>query len=103
MNWKQLYALATPQERLEAVLLMLQRLEARQELVVVTIDLRRILMRVAFIGILGMLTLTTAFITLQAEPDLAVPILTAYLATLFAVFAFKPRRTAPVIRAVHYV
>lgn len=102
MNWKQLYALATPQERLEFALRMLRHIEARREVVVVYLDMRRILMRVVILGILAMLTLTTAFITYQSHA-LAAPALTAYLIGFLALFAFKPRRSPPILRTVHYV
>lgn len=103
MNWKQLYASATPAERLEAVQLMLRILEARPEIVIVYIDLRRILLRGAFLGIFGMITLTTAFITLQADSTLEVPSLVMYFVTFFSIFAFKTRRSSPVVQTVHYV
>lgn len=103
MNWKQLYTLATPEERLDLALRMIRRIEARHEVVIVAIDLRRILMRSAFLGILGMLTFTTAIITAQADPALAAPTLTAYLMAFFAVFAFKSKKTAPLIHTAHYV
>lgn len=102
MNWKQLYALATPQERREIALHLLMHIEARREVVVVYLDLRRILMRVVILGILAMLTLTTAFITYQAHA-LAAPALTAYLIGFLALFAFKPRRSPPILQAVYYV
>lgn len=103
MNWKQLYASATPAERLETLLLMLHVLEARPEIVIVYIDLRRILLRGAFLGILAMLTLTSAFITLRADPLLVAFTVTLYLAGFFIVCAFKRRKTAPLIQTAHYL
>lgn len=93
MNWKQLFMIATPEERLEVVLLMLRAIEARPEVIVVYIDLRRILLRSMFLGILGMLTLTTAFITLTGEPIMAGTTLTVYICIILALVALKPKQS----------
>lgn len=103
MNWKQLYSLSTPEERLEAVKLMLRTIETRSGGMVVYIDLQRILLRASFLGILGVLTLTTTIITAQAEPALILPVISAYLVILFVIFTFKPRKSVPVVQTVHYV
>lgn len=98
MNWKQLYSRSTPDDRFEAVILMLRTIETRREVVVVYIDLRRILLRAMFIGILGMLTFTTTIITAKAEPILAAPIITLYLATIFSLLLLKSQK-----QTAHYL
>lgn len=101
MNWKQLHNLSSPEERLEAALLMRRAIEARREAISIYIDLRRILMRAGVIGILAMLTLTAAFITAKGEPALVAPVLSLYILTCFALLLFKPRKQeAHFVRAV---
>lgn len=92
MNWKQLHTTCTPAERLEAVLLMLRAIEMRPEVVVIYIDVRKILLRLASLGMLGLLTLASAFITLHGDPALVAPALTFYLTAFLYIFIVKTKR-----------
>jgi len=95
MNWKQLFNRSTPEERLEAVALMLRVIEARREAVMIHIDLRRILLRLTSLGVLGVVTLAAAFITLHGEPALVAPALTFYIAAFLFIFTTKIRKPEP--------
>jgi hypothetical protein len=92
MNWKQLYARSSPEERLDLALHMLNRIETRREAVIITIDIRRKFLRAMFVGILGILTFTTAIITAKAEPELIVPSITAYIMGFFMILVWKPKK-----------
>lgn len=115
MNWKQLYNLATPEERLTAVIHMLRAIEARQKKIIIVRGrlvrekrgpflgahfindrrrlrprLKQIIARLAFISILLFVSITTWLFVIYAPPQLAAPALLLHLLGLTAVLSIKP-------------
>lgn len=112
MNWKQLHTSATPEERLELLLHMLQTIEARQRRLVFTghrwvrnrrghfpgahfLNDRR---RHTRARVASLLTFVTVLVTVSAvtwaaalaSPQSAGPILFFHITALLGVLAFKP-------------
>jgi hypothetical protein len=113
MNWKQLHASSTHQERLEAILHMLRVLEARQRRWVLVrgrliLERRRaqaahwlndrrgryawsrIIIPLTFILTLLTVSIATWLFVIHAPIELAAPALFFYLTSLWAVLAFRP-------------
>lgn len=116
MNWKQLHALSTPQERLEAITIMLRVLHARRQRLVfaygrLILDRRRAqaahwisdrrgrinhsrtVLLTAFIFTLSTVSAATGLFVLHAPVELVAPSLFFYLSSMLAVVSLKPRRT----------
>lgn len=114
MNWKQLHASATPEERLELLMRMMQTVEERQQRVVFTgrhwVRNRRrgyqahflrdrrnnayTLKRIASLMIFGAILLTVSTATLKlvlhAPPQLASLALFFYTTSMLGVVGFRP-------------
>jgi hypothetical protein len=116
MNWKQLHALSTPEERLEAITLMLRVLHARRQRLVfaygrLILDRRRAqaahwisdrrgrinhsraVMLTAFIFTLSTVSTATWLFLLHAPIQLAASALLAHLALLAALLIITPLHT----------
>lgn len=117
MNWNQLYTSATPEERLEAALLMLSTIEERKQRLVFSRgrlvrekrgnfpgahflnDRRRlrrslpsILTKLSYIFILLTVSVATWLFVLYAPAQLALPVMVLHLIGLMAVLIIKPYR-----------
>ncbi|MBI5951860.1 MAG: hypothetical protein HY865_09400 [Chloroflexi bacterium] len=113
MNWTQIYNSLTPEERIEAAILILKTIEARERRLVFTgvriiRNRRRILATVhylndrrnrwhlipkfTFLFILCTVTLAVALVAIEAPPVFSAPMITAYITTLISMLAVKPPR-----------
>ena len=118
MNWQQLYLAATPQEREEILLLLLERLViGRHRPVLVggrlVANRRRLpygwhfihdrrmpplrrrklhLLRGTWFFILAVLSLSIWLLAFNSEPELAAPLILGYLLFILSILLIKPRR-----------
>ena len=114
MNWKQLHASATPEEKLELLMHMMQTVEERQQRVVFTgrrwvrnrrqgyeahflNDRRRhtrarIASLLTFVVVLVTVSVATWGIVLSAPVHVGAPVLFFHVTALMGVYAFKPYR-----------
>lgn len=68
------------------------RLRFQAEVIRNTFDFRRLLYRAMFMGILGILSITSAFILIKAPPAFSAPVLSAYVSALLILLLLKPRQ-----------
>jgi len=119
MNWKQLHASATPEERLELLLHMMQTIETRQQRIVFTgqqwvrnrrqgyqahflrdrrasrHNIKRAASLITFGSVLFTVTVTTIAVTIQAPPHIGGPVIFFYATSLLGVIMFKPKQLTP--------
>jgi hypothetical protein len=114
MNWQQIHVSSTPEERIEALTLMLRVLEARHNRRVflrgrLILERRRtqaahwiadrrgrypwsrVIIPFTFLFILLTVSTATGLFVLNAPTEYAAPVLFFYLTSLWAVLAFKPK------------
>ncbi len=123
MNWKQLHASATPEERLELLMRMMQTVEERQQRVVFTgrrwvrnrrqgfeahflNDRRRhTRARTASLLTFGVVLVTVSVATwgivLSAPMHIGAPVLFFHVTALMGVYAFKPYRLRTTALSLH--
>lgn len=116
MNWKQLHTSATPEERLELLLHMMQTIEARQQRIVFTgrhwlrnrrqgyqahflndrrgsrHNIQRAASLITFGAVLCTVSIATIAVTIQTPLHVGGPVLFFYATSLIGVVMFKPRR-----------
>lgn len=112
MNWKQLYTAATPAEREELLILMLQHIEARQQKIILArgrllrerrrksiahiLGDRRLAPRsipiaqIGFIFILSTLSIATWLIAVHIQPMYGAPLIFGYNLLLITILLIKP-------------
>lgn len=119
MNWKQLHASATPEEKLELLMHMMQTIEARQQRIIFTgrhwvrdrrqgyqahflrdrragrHNLQRAASLITFGAVLCSVSIATIAVTIQNPLHIGGPVVFFYVTSLLGVVMFKPRRFAP--------
>lgn len=125
MNWKQLYASATPEEKLELLMHMMQTVETRQQRVVFTgrhwlrnrrqgyqahflndrrsgrHNIQRAASLITFGVVLFTVSVATWGIVLSTPVHVGAPVLFFHVTALMGVYAFKPYRLRSTAISLH--